>query len=234
MTKDESKPLRILMVEDDESVVQAVRDGLGPGAIELIHAATIAQGKRHLGQGVFDAVILDLNLPDGDGAEIAVACREAGSPIPILMITAKDSVDDRIAGLGLGADDYICKPFAIEELSARLEAVLRRYRRRGDHVLRYADVELDLLRRSLKRSELEEQLSAREVDLLAFLLNHAEEVMTKEQILKAVWGDDDQQDSNVLHVYANYLRNKMEGGRYSRLLHTVRGIGYVLAQEEPG
>lgn len=223
--------LNLLLVEDDESVVAAVREGLSAARVLLHHAPSIADGLRLLErQHHFDAIILDLTLPDGDGTLIADACRSAGSDIPIVMVTAKDSVNQRINGFGHGADDYLCKPFAVGELIARLDAVLRRTRPKQRHILKYADVELDLIQRQVRRNGFEKALSARELDLLAYLMCHPEEVLSQDRILKDVWGDEAEQDSNVLRVYANYLRNKLD---HPRIIHTIRGVGYILSQRDP-
>lgn len=225
--------LNILLVEDDPSVVEAIRDGFSESSMTIDHAPTIAEGCQKLSTQKYHAIILDLNLPDGNGTDIADACRSAGSDIPIIMVTANDTVEDRIRGLQHGADDYLCKPFAVEELSARLEAVLRRSRPKHRHILKYHDMELDLLRRRVLRNKIQAPLSAREMDLLAFLMTHPEQVLSKASILKNIWGDDEIHDSNVLHVYANYLRNKTEGGLYPRLIHTIRGKGYILSHKNP-
>ncbi len=233
-TSTEKQTLCVLMVEDDERVIAAVRQGFARRGIRLLAAQTMSAAREMLAHPEqFDALVLDLNLPDGNGAEIAVECRRAGRDVPIIMVTARDTIGERIAGLGRGADDYLCKPFAVEELIARLDAVLRRVRPRGSHVLNYADVELDLVRRQVRRGESQLELSARELDLLAYLMCNAEQVLEKSRILRDVWGDEADQDANVLHVYANYLRNKLEQGRYPRLLHTVRGVGYMFSRNEP-
>lgn len=225
--------LRILMVEDDLQVVETVREGFAGGDVTLFHAPTIADGHRLLATQQYDALILDLSLPDGSGTEIADACRKAGNDIPIIMVTALDTVEDRITGLRHGADDYLCKPFAVEELSARLEAVLRRSRPKHRHIMKYHDVELDLLRRRVRRNQIDKPLSAREMDLLAYLMSYPEELLTKERILKKLWGDEEHHDSNVLQVYTNYLRNKLEAGKYPRIIHTIRGKGYILTHKNP-
>lgn len=226
--------LAVLLVEDDAAVADAVRAGFAAARVDLVHAGTIGAAKRVLSRRRdLDAIVLDLNLPDGDGGEVVRACRDEGLDVPIIMITANDRVQDRIAGLSCGADDYICKPFSVAELVARLEAVLRRASPRRRHLLRYDDVELDLLHRRIRRGDLEAALSAREVDFLAYLMQHAEEVLPKERLLKEVWAEEGNPDDNVLHVYANYLRNKLEQGVYPRLIHTVRGVGYVFSRVEP-
>ncbi|MFQ5461516.1 MAG: response regulator transcription factor [Phycisphaerae bacterium] len=227
-------PVHVLVVDDDPEVADAIREGLASLDASMDHVTTIAQGRQRLAQGgSFDAIILDRGLPDGDGVTLADACREAGMEIPILMVTAHDTVQDRVLGLKLGADDYICKPFAVDELIARLQSIMRRARTGQRHILRFHDIELDLVQRQVRRQTLERSLSAREVDLLAYLMTHPGEVLTKDRILQEVWGDECIGDSNVLHVYANYLRNKLEGGLYPRVIHTVRGVGYVLSIDEP-
>lgn len=226
--------LNVLIVEDDDRVVAAMRTEFRQRRIVLHHAGTLAEARAHLEQPVrFDALVLDLNLPDGNGVALAESCRREGSTIPIVMVTARDAVGDRITGLRHGADDYICKPFAVEELIARLEAVWRRARPARHHILRYEDIELDLLKRRVRRGDMEVALSTRELDLLAYFLSHPDEVLEKERILRDVWGDGAEGDDNVLQVYINYLRNKLEGGRYPRAIHTVRGVGYVLSRHEP-
>ncbi len=234
MTKTTDNPLHVLVVDDDVTVAEAIREGLDTLDATMDHVTTIAEGRDRLSKGgSFDAIILDRGLPDGDGVTLADACREAGMETPILMVTAHDTVQDRVLGLKLGADDYICKPFSIDELVARLQAIMRRAKTGQRHILRFQDIELDLVRRQVRRQSLERSLSAREVDLLAYLMTHPGEVITKERILREVWGDECIGDSNVLHVYANYLRNKLEGGLYSRVIHTVRGVGYILSSNEP-
>jgi len=230
----EGQSLCVLMVEDDERVIAPVRECFSRHGIRLLSATSLAAARKLLAQPErFDALVLDLNLPDGNGTELAVEIRRTGYDVPIIMVTARDAIAERIAGLGHGADDYLCKPFAVEELIARLRAVLRRVRPHDAHVLHYADVEVDLVRRQVRRGEIELNLSARELDLLAYFMCHPEQVLKKERILRDVWGDESEQDSNVLHVYANYLRNKLEQARYPRLLHTVRGVGYIMSREEP-
>jgi two-component system response regulator MprA len=225
---------KVLMVEDDEQLVAAVRNDFRDRRLDLHHARTIAEALDELGRPrAFDAVVLDLNLPDGNGVTVADVCRRRGLGVPIIMVTARDGVEDRVAGLRHGADDYLCKPYAVEELFARLDAVWRRARPVRNHVLRYADIELDLVKRRLTRGETELTVSTRELDLLAYFMSRPEQILEKEQILQDVWGNGADGDANLLQVYANYLRNKLEGGRYPRVLHTVRGVGYILSEKEP-
>ena len=226
-------PVRVLLVEDDPPIADSIRRGLEPGRFCLHHARTVAESRRMLQAREYDAVVLDLALPDGSGFEIADGLRASGASAAILMLTAKGSVNERVDGFRHGADDYLCKPFAVEELVARLRAVLRRSRQKCPHVLKYADVELDLVKRTLRRQNTEESLSARETDLLAYFMSRPEEVVARERILEDVWGNEAEDDSNVVNVYVNYLRNKLERSEYSRLIHTVRGVGYVLSKDEP-
>ncbi len=225
---------QVLIVEDDERLVAAMQGDFRQRHVELYHARTLAEAKVRLRRPrAFDALVLDLNLPDGNGVTLAEACRREGSTIPIIMVTARDGVEDRVNGLRHGADDYLCKPYAVEELFARLEALWRRARPGRRHILRYADIELDLVKRRVRRGDTEVTLSTRELDLLAYLMAHPEQVMEKGRILREVWGDGADEDANLLHVYANYLRNKLEGGRFPRVIHTVRGVGYILTRRQP-
>ena len=214
-------------------MVRAITEGLAPEAFSLVHAGTVAGARWELGANQYDAVILDLALPDGSGLDLADSLRAGGSELPILMLTAKADIDDRVNGFRHGADDYLCKPFALEELVARLHAVLRRARPKHRHILQYADVELDLVHRVVRRQELQATLSAREMDLLAYLMRHPKEVLPRDRILEEIWGADADDESNVLNVYVNYLRNKLERGQYPRLIHTVRKVGYVLSDADP-
>ncbi len=219
---------RILCIEDDEGVATVVRTGLNERGFRVDYEATLAEGRRRLEARKYEAIILDLVLPDGNGLDFAASLRQRGNEIPILMLTAQDAVQDRVSGLQHGADDYLCKPFDIEELAARLSAILRRTSAAERHLLKYADVELDLITRTVRRGTISTVLSVREAELLAYLLRHPEEVLHRDRILGDVWGDEAEGDSNVLNVYINYLRNKLEQGGRAKLVHTVRGKGYVL------
>jgi DNA-binding response OmpR family regulator len=223
----------VLLVEDDPEVIRIVRDGLEARQFSVDCVSTIADARRQLTRRTFDAVVLDRGLPDGDGLDVADFVRAAGSAVPILMLTAQAGVDRRLDGFAHGADDYLGKPFAVEELVARLNAVLRRARPERHHILKYGDVELDLLRRVVRRHDVEAALSDRETELLAYLLRHPEEPLGRARVVEEVWGDEAEGESNVLNVYINYLRNKLEGGRYPRLIHTVRGVGYMLSEALP-
>jgi len=224
---------RVIVIEDDTAVASVIKQRLAAGGFSVAHAATIGAGRSMLADGGWDVIVLDLMLPDGSGLDLAKEIRQRGDETPILMLTARDTVHERVEGFRHGADDYLCKPFDVDELAARLEAIVRRARSADRHKLSYADVELDLISRRVQRGETELTLSAREAELLAFLMRHPEEVLQRDRILQQVWGDEAEEDSNVLNVYINYLRNKVEGSRHSRIIHTVRGSGYMLSELEP-
>lgn len=174
-----------------------------------------------------DLIILDLMLPDLDGVEVCQKIRQQ-SDVPILMLTARDETADRVLGLDSGADDYLVKPFALEELLARIRALLRRHRVIDKEVLRYADLTLNTATREAQRGERVFQLTAKEYELLEYFLRHPRQVLTRDELMNKIWGYDYSGESNVLEVYVGYLRNKLEAGGEPRLIHTVRGVGYVL------
>lgn len=219
---------RVLCIEDDEGVATVVRTGLNERGFRVDYATTLADGRRQLDAREYEAIILDLVLPDGSGLDLASSLREQKNDVPILILTAQNAVQDRVAGLQRGADDYLCKPFDIDELAARLSAILRRTSGSDRHVLRYADVELDLITRVVRRGSISAVLSGREAELLAYLMRHPEEVLHRDRILSDVWGDEAEGDRNVLNVYINYLRNKLEHRGRAKLIRTVRGEGYAL------
>ncbi|MBU0717714.1 MAG: response regulator transcription factor [Planctomycetes bacterium] len=226
-------PIRVLLIEDDLELAETVLGFLRRRRLTVQHAPDLATGLRFLSASGYDAVILDLTLPDGDGLHLASHIRAAGSEVPILMLTARASVPDRVAGFQHGADDYLCKPFNMEELIARLQAILRRALAGNRHLLRYADLQLDLLSRAAQRKDVRAALSDREACLLAYLISHPEEVLPRDRVLEEVWGDEAEDDSNVLNVYINYLRNKIESPGEPRLIHTIRGVGYMLSEKAP-
>jgi two-component system response regulator MprA len=225
---------RVLVVEDDHDVARSVQQALGAVHMLTDHADTLAAAQALMDRRTYDLVILDLGLPDGSGLELAQSLRRDGTEIPILMLTAQAAVSQRVSGFAHGADDYVCKPFAVEELVARVHSLLRRTRSDRQHVLRYADVKLDLLKRTVSMGRDEIALSDREVALLAYLMRHAEQPLSRDTLAREVWGLDPEIDSGVVNVYVNYLRNKLErGDRHARLIHTVRGVGYMLLEGGP-
>ena len=175
-----------------------------------------------------DAIVLDRMLPGLDGLEVLRRLRAAGDATPILMLTARDAIDDRVAGLETGADDYLVKPFAFRELLARIHALLRRRQGDAHEVLRFADLALDTGTRQAERAGQMVELSTTEYELLAYFMRHPNQVLTRDQLMERVWGFDFDGESNVLEVYVGYLRRKLEEGNQPRLIQTVRGAGYVL------
>ena len=220
----------ILIVDDDPRITDLLRRVL---AYEGYSVASAASGSEALNRSLErppDMVVLDIMLPGLDGLEVAQRLRVAGDNVPILMLTARDTVADRVKGLETGADDYLVKPFAPEELVARVKALLRRSQEERHEVLRYADVELDTGTRVAHRGAREIDLSPTEYELLALFLRRPRQVLTREIILDRVWGMDFEGSSNVMEVYIGYLRTKLEAEGESRLIHTVRGVGYVFKE----
>jgi len=220
----------ILIVDDDPRITDLLRRVL---AYEGYSVASAASGGEALNRSLErprDLVVLDIMLPGLDGLEVAQRLRAAGDNVPILMLTARDTVADRVKGLETGADDYLVKPFAPEELVARVKALLRRSQEERHEVLRYADVELDTGTRVAHRGAREIDLSPTEYELLALFVRRPRQVLTREIILDRVWGMDFEGSSNVMEVYIGYLRTKLEVEGESRLIHTVRGVGYVFKE----
>ncbi|MCJ7661275.1 MAG: response regulator transcription factor [Anaerolineales bacterium] len=221
---------RILIIEDDEAILKFLRRGL---AYEGYQVDTAAEGQSGLSLALdnqYDLIVLDLMLPGIDGLEVCRRLR-AGGPVPILILTAKDQVTDRIQGLDLGADDYMTKPFNLDELLARIRALLRRAQPSRPQVLRFADLSLDTGTRQASRVDRVISLTAKEYELIELFLRHPRQVLTREVIFDRVWGYDFGGESNIIEVYIRYLRQKLEADNEPRLLHTVRGMGYVLREE---
>lgn len=219
---------RVLVADDDESIRVALERALG---LEGFAVATVAGGRAALdtveGEPP-DVIVLDVAMPDLDGVSVTRSLRGQGLQLPILILSALDEVADRVAGLQAGADDYLVKPFAVDELVARLHALLRR---RPDPVsvpLRVADVLVDPARRVARRGDRELDLTRREFELLETFARHAGIVLSRSQLLSLVWGYDFTVDGNVVDVFVGYLRRKLEADGQPRLLHTVRGVGFVL------
>jgi two-component system response regulator MprA len=220
----------ILVVDDDPRITDLLRRIL---AYEGYSVAIARSGSEALNRSLEhppDLVVLDIMLPGPDGLEVAQRLRAAGDTVPILMLTARDTVADRVKGLGTGADDYLVKPFAPEELVARVKALLRRSQEEQYEILRYADVELDTGTRIAHRGAREIELSPTEYELLLLFMKRPRQVLTREIILDRVWGIDFEGSSNVMEVYVGYLRAKLEVEGEPRLIHTVRGVGYVFKE----
>jgi two-component system response regulator MprA len=227
--------VRVLVVDDDPSVRESLRRSLAFNGYDVLVADDGMQALRLVGDEHPDALVLDVMMPKLDGLQACRALRAAGNDVPILLLTARDAVADRVAGLDAGADDYLPKPFALEELLARLRALLRRVKPDDDsaEVLSFADLTLDLATRDVHRGERVVRLTRTEFSLLELLLRSPRRVLTRDYILEEVWGFDFPTTANSLEVYIGYLRRKTEEAGESRLVHTVRGVGYVLRETPP-
>jgi two-component system, OmpR family, response regulator MprA len=221
---------KVLVVDDEPAVRSALERALRLEAYDVEVAADGREALDRLAAGPLDAVVLDVAMPHVDGLEVCRRLRDAGDRTPVLMLTARDEIDDRVAGLDAGADDYLVKPFALRELKARLRALLRRAAPGGEGPLRFADLELDPVAYEVHRGERRLELSRTEFNLLALFLEHPRQVLTRSVIFERVWGYDFGASSNALGVYVGYLRRKTEAGGETRLLHTVRGVGYILRE----
>lgn len=222
-------PPRVLVVDDDRRIGSLLRRALVTEGYDVDVALDGLEGLQVAQDRPPDLVILDVLMPGIDGIEVCRRLR-ANGPVPILMLTARDEVRDRVAGLDAGADDYLVKPFALEELLARVRAQLRRHSSQDETVLGYADVAVDTVTRIIRRRDRTVELTAKEFDLLLLFLRHPNQVLTRQQILERVWGFDFGGETNVLDVYVGYLRAKLEAGGEPRLIQTIRGVGYVLRE----
>lgn len=222
--------MRILVVEDDKKVASFVLNGLKEEfyAVDVAHDGE--EGQRLALEVPYDLVILDLMLPKVPGSEILRSLRGRKPNIPILVLTAKSSVEDRVAGLDLGADDYLVKPFAFAELSARIRVLLRRGTRESSQ-LTMGDLTLDTATRTVKRGGTPIEVSAKEFSMLEFLLRHARRPVTRTMLIEHVWDIHFDTGSNIVDVHINHLRNKIDRGFNVQLIHTVRGVGYMLSDE---
>jgi two-component system, OmpR family, response regulator MprA len=220
----------ILVIEDEQKIADFVRRGLTYEGFKIEVCSDGESGLKAARDTPPDLVILDWMLPGLDGLEVCRRLRAGGS-VPILMLTAKDSVSDRVKGLDSGADDYVVKPFAFEELIARVRALLRRSHTAEDTVLRFADLTLNVSTREVTRGAHKIELTTKEFDLLHFFIRHPRQVMTREMLYDRIWGYDFGGESNILEVYIRYLRSKLEAAGEPRLIQTVRGVGYALREE---
>ena len=221
-----AKP-RILLLEDDRATAEAVSEGLASQGYAVTHAADAGAGLVQVGAERFDAAILDLMVPGGGGYRVLASLRRHTPGLPVLILTARDGIEDRVEGLDRGADDYLVKPFAFLELAARLRALLRRPSS-PEGLLFVADLEIDALRRQVRRGEATLPLTATEFDLLFCLASRAGDVVTRKDLLRLVWGYDFDPKTNVVDVHVNRLRRKLEEVGASEILRTVRGTGYVV------
>jgi two-component system, OmpR family, response regulator MprA len=223
--------MQILVVDDESAVREAIERALRLDGYEVAVAGDGREALETLEERAPDAVVLDVLMPRIDGLELCRRLRGRGDRTPVLMLTARDAVADRVAGLDAGADDYLVKPFALEELLARVRALLRRAAPGADRApLRFADLRLDPVSYEVRRAERAIELTRTEFLLLELFLQHPRQVLTRTVIFENVWGYDFGVQSNSLEVYMGYLRRKTEAGGEPRVLHTVRGVGYVLKE----
>jgi two-component system response regulator MprA len=223
-------PVRVLIVDDDRAVRDALRRALTLGGYDAVTAGDGNEALAKASSATPDAVVLDIGLPSMDGIEVCRRLREAGNRVPILMLTARDAVADRIDGLDAGADDYLVKPFDVGELKARLRALLRRAAESSEDDLRFAELRLDPARHGVAVGEGFAELTRTEYQLLELLLRNPNRVLPHDLIYERVWGYDFGPTSNALRVYVGYLRRKLEEAGSRPLIHTLRGVGYVLRE----
>jgi len=224
--------MRVLVIEDDVKLLESVRKGLKESGFGADGASDGREGLARALESEYDAVVLDLMLPGLSGLEVLKALRERHRTTPVLVLSARSSVEDRVRGLDLGADDYLAKPFSFQELLARLRAITRRPAVEPSTVLVAADLALDTVRREATRAGRRLELTAKEFSLLEYLTRRKGVVLTRTMILDHVWDLDYDGGSNLVEVYVNYLRKKVDVGHDVKLIQTVRGSGYVL--REPG
>jgi DNA-binding response OmpR family regulator len=223
--------MQMLLVEDDTRIARLVERALGEAGYHVDVAADGLIGLTRAESGDYDLIILDILLPGIDGLALCRQLRAAQIRTPILMLTARDAVSDRVRGLDAGADDYLVKPFALDELLARIRALERRASDDGaENVLRVGDLTLDLTHREARRGERTVELTATEMQLLTYLMRAGGRVLTKDQIMDHVWGYDSETTSNVVEIYIHYLREKIDRGFPRPLIRTVRGVGYAIRE----
>ena len=221
---------RILVIDDDRNITSFLRRALAYSGYTVEVSENGEDGLARALQAPPDLVILDVMMPGIDGYEVCRRLR-AGGDVPILMLTAKDEVPDRVHGLDVGADDYLVKPFALEELQARIRALLRRREPEASRqVLRFVDLEVDAGTHEVRRGDRKIELTAKEYELLTMFLRNPRQVLRRELLLERVWGFNFEAETHVLEVYVGYLRQKLEAGGEKRLIHTIRGVGYVLRE----
>jgi DNA-binding response OmpR family regulator len=227
--------VRILVVEDELKVANALKEGLEDERYEVVMAQTGEDAFFRITTEKFDLILLDLNLPGRDGLQILASVRKSGIETPVLLLTARDSLEDRVTGLNSGADDYLVKPFAFAELLARIRALLRRGRTTDTLRLGIADLSMDLVTRKVSRANRTVELTAREFELLEYLLRHEGQVVLRDMLAREVWKETARGTplNNVIDVHIARLRRKIDMDQGLKLIHTVRGVGFMLSEREP-
>jgi DNA-binding response OmpR family regulator len=220
--------MKILIIEDERRLARLLKQGLEENGFTVDLAHDGAEGQFQVENYPYDAVLLDLMLPEVDGLTILASLRERGNDVPVLIITARGEVEDRIRGLNLGADDYLAKPFDLDELIARLRALIRRSRGKPSPLLTVEDLVIDTNARTVSRAGIDISLSAREYAILAYLALHTGRVVSRTELIEHIYETDYEWDSNVIDVYISYLRTKIDKGFPAPLIQTVRGAGYLL------
>jgi two-component system copper resistance phosphate regulon response regulator CusR len=228
-------PVRILVIEDDPKVAGALRAGLASEGYQVTVSKTGEDGFFRGTTEPYDLIVLDLSLPGRGGLEILSGLRGRGLSLPVLVLTARDGVEDRVLGLDTGADDYMAKPFAFAELLARVRALLRRGRPDEALRVRLADLELDPITRTARRGDRAIDLTAREFELLEYLLRHQGQIVSREMLARDVWKEPSRATpiDNVIDVHIARLRKKVDNGTGARLIHTIRGVGFLMKEETP-
>ena len=224
--------MRVLIIEDDQPLLEAITKGLKEAGFAVDNSLNGTEGSWYAETGEYDAIVLDLMLPGIDGLTILERLRRSDNQVPILILTAKDTIDDRVKGLDLGADDYLVKPFAFTELLARVRAMIRRGYNRKDPVIRIDNLEVNTVKREVRRGNQTIELSAREYSLLEFLAARTGETVSRTEVMEHVYDSNSDLESNVVDVYIRHLRKKIEHPDHPKLIHTKRGQGYRLGVNE--
>lgn len=224
--------MRILLAEDEQDLNRIITRKLTSDGYSVDSCSNGKDAIDYLAAAEYDAVILDIMMPQVDGYGVLRYLRQRGNTVPVLFLTAKDSVSDRVKGLDSGADDYLVKPFSFEELAARLRAMTRKRFGMTDNLIQVADLVLDTASHTVRRGDQEINLSAKEYHLLEYLMRNRGIVLSREKIENHIWNFDYEGGTNVVDVYISYLRKKIDGGRSNKLIHTVRGSGYVLKEQK--
>ena len=223
--------MRILVVEDDISLNRLICEKLKKDHYSVDSCHLGNEALPYIDGAEYDLIILDIRLPHMDGLEILSALRKKNNLTPVLLLTAKDSIDDKVKGLDLGADDYMAKPFAFEELSARIRVLIRRNSKQAQHIYQIADLVLDDKTKTVTRKNSPVSLSSKEYTLLFYMLLHKGQVLSRDTLNQHIWNYDYDGSSNIIDVYIRYLRKKIDEGHEIKLIHTIRGQGYVIREE---